>query len=503
MNKKALIRNMIANIMCFVLNTVISFALTTYIINGIDGDVYQFVSMANSFTNYVTIITVALNSMAVRYIMISMERKPEDAKKFYNSVIVANMILAAILVLPSALVVAFCDSFLKISPAFVVDVKINFALIFLNFIANLVFSTTGQVYYLTNKLYLNSLRTMESTIIRAVVMFLLFWLCGDHIYFVAIASIVATVYLTIFNIYYRRKLLPEFRFDPKQYEWKKIKTLISSGIWNSVTKLSQVLTAEMDVLLTNMFIDKENAEVMAASKTLPNVVAAFQVSVASIFTPNLTEIYAKEDKEGLKNAVKSAMRIMTVFTSIPNAMLVALGMGLYSLWLPDIPTKTIYILAVITATNSVVTGILQPIYSIFTITNKVKQNSIAMTIYGVWSVVTTLLMLKYTSLGIYAIAGVSQIGSIVLAFIFHLPQGSKALELKKTTFLPEVFISVVSFLILSAVGYGITLLVPANNWGNLFLCAVFTGLVGLFINGYLVLNKEQRTMIIGKVLRKS
>lgn len=503
MNKKALIRNMIANIMCFVLNTVISFALTTYIINGIDGDVYQFVSMANSFTNYVTIITVALNSMAVRYIMISMERKPEDAHKFYNSVIVANMILAAILVLPSALVVVFCDSFLKIAPAFVADVKINFALIFINFIANLIFSTTGQVYYLTNKLYINSLRTMEATILRAVVMFVLFWLCGDHIYFVAIASIVSTVYLTIANIYYRRKLLPEFRFNPKEYEWKKIKTLISSGIWNSVTKLSQVLTAEIDVLLTNMFINKENAEVMAASKTLPNVIAAFQVSVASIFTPNLTEIYAKEDKDGLKNAVKSAMRIMCVFTSIPNAMLIALGMGLYSLWLPNIPTKTIYILAVITAVNSVVTGILQPIYSIFTITNKVKQNSIAMTIYGIWSVITTLILLKCTNLGIYAIAGVSQLGSIVLAMIFHLPQGSKALELKKSTFVPEIIISVISFVSLSAIGYGMTILLPLNSWLNLLVCAVLMGLVGLLLNGYLVLNKEQRKMIIGKVLRKS
>ena len=197
------------------------------------------------------------------------------------------------------------------------------------------------------------------------------------------------------------------------------------------------------------------------------------------------------------------MRIMCVFTSIPNAMLIALGMGLYSLWLPNIPTKTIYILAVITAVNSVVTGILQPIYSIFTITNKVKQNSIAMTIYGIWSVITTLILLKCTNLGIYAIAGVSQLGSIVLAMIFHLPQGSKALELKKSTFVPEIIISVISFVSLSAIGYGMTILLPLNSWLNLLVCAVLMGLVGLLLNGYLVLNKEQRKMIIGKVLRKS
>src|SRR5699024_12858382 len=47
----------------------------------------------------------------------------------------------------------------------------------------------------------------------------------------------------------------------------------------------------------------------------------------------------------------------------------------------------------------------QILYNVFPTVNKVKQNSIAMIITGILSVSLTVLLIKTTNLGIYAVAG--------------------------------------------------------------------------------------------------
>ena len=72
MNKgKQLSINLISQIVTFALNLCISFFLTPYVIEYIGKDVYGFVSLANNFTSYVSVATVALNGMLSRYVTIA------------------------------------------------------------------------------------------------------------------------------------------------------------------------------------------------------------------------------------------------------------------------------------------------------------------------------------------------------------------------------------------------------------------------------------------------
>lgn len=91
---KQLSINLIAQLISFALNLGISFFLTPYVIEYIGKDVYGFVSLANNFTSYVSVFTVALNGILSRYVTIAFSKKDyQSASKYLSSVLFANCVV--------------------------------------------------------------------------------------------------------------------------------------------------------------------------------------------------------------------------------------------------------------------------------------------------------------------------------------------------------------------------------------------------------------------------
>ena len=93
---KQLVINLAANL----LSTVVGFCVEA---NG-------FVSLAGNFLGYATIVTMALNSMAGRFITISIHQEDYDeTNKYMSSVFAANLLSSAVLTVPAVLlVIKYC-----------------------------------------------------------------------------------------------------------------------------------------------------------------------------------------------------------------------------------------------------------------------------------------------------------------------------------------------------------------------------------------------------------
>ena len=74
MNTRQLAINMIFSVIAFVLNLGISFFITPYITNQFGSEAYGFVKLANDFSSYASLFSIALNSMASRYLMLELSR---------------------------------------------------------------------------------------------------------------------------------------------------------------------------------------------------------------------------------------------------------------------------------------------------------------------------------------------------------------------------------------------------------------------------------------------
>ena len=85
---RQLIINLIASIVATVVNYGISLLFTPYLVRTAGGEAYGFVSLANNMVNYASIVTIALSSVAGRFIAIEVHKgNQEKANIYFNSVL--------------------------------------------------------------------------------------------------------------------------------------------------------------------------------------------------------------------------------------------------------------------------------------------------------------------------------------------------------------------------------------------------------------------------------
>ena len=502
--EKQIAINMFFSIVSFVVSLGISFFVTPYITSQFGSEAYGFVRLADDFTRYATLFSVALNSMASRFLILRREQGDiEGAQKYFSSITLANIVVSLVMAIPSLICVIYLDDFLNVPPALVSEVKLTFAITFAYFLLNFLFMTYGNCYYLTNKLDLSAIRESIATILRAAIILILFEIATPRISYLAMAGLAAATFTVIFNFYHTRKLTSEFRFRFADFEWKRLVEVLSAGIWNSITRLSNILASGLDLLLTNMMIGSQMMGYLSLAKTIPMLVANFSETIAQVFVPNLMTLYARNDMAEMKKATKMAVKVMCLFVSIPNAILITMGTAFFGLWVPGEPAEMINLLAVLTIITTCVTGPAQPLYTIFVITNKVRQDTIVSSIRGFASVLITYICLRTTGWGVYAVVGVSLVSTLIITLGYHIPYAAHHMGLPKYTFFPEVGICIVSNLVLCGVGYLVSCAVNTGaSWVMWFAAAGLTGILGLLINVMLFFNKEERAALLQTVVAR-
>ena len=158
---KRLAINMAAQVISFAVSVGISFFLTPFIVEKLGREAYGFVGLANDFIGYAQILVTALNSMAARFITISIHREEYDtANEYFTSLIIANAIITAVLTVPAVLVVLFMDRLLNVPAAILGDVRLLWALLFFQALASVVTSVFSNATYVKNRLDLSSRRSI-------------------------------------------------------------------------------------------------------------------------------------------------------------------------------------------------------------------------------------------------------------------------------------------------------------------------------------------------------
>lgn len=501
-DKKQLVINMISSVVATLVTAGISFILSPYIIENVGSEAYGFVQLANNIVSYFAIITVALNSMTSRFVSISFfQGKVEEAKGYYSSSFFANLFLS-ILFLPVFFIgILNIDSIIHVSEELLGDVQVLMTILAADFILCLLFSNIGVSYYIKNKLYISSLINIGANFVRVVLIIILFANFEPYISFIGVATFGMTIVTQVCNIYFRKKLIPELFIQKSYYSLQRVRVLFLSGVWNSVTRLGALLQEGLDLLITNLMISAEDMGILAIAKTIPSLINTLLNTIMSAFMPNFTELFAKQEKVKLVHDIRQAMKIIGILINIPIAILIGFGDVFFALWVPSQDSQMLHFLSILTIAPWAVMGQATIIHNVFTVVNKIKMNSVLVCITGILNVGIVYLLLRYTSIGIVAVAGVSSILSILRNLCYTVPYGAIYISCPWYTFFPEIGKSVISVVIVSCIAELLKLTMPTVSWLFLITYVILTSIVGEIFNYYIVLNKEDRNFIKNKIRR--
>ena len=509
MNKKKLALNILAQLLTFGSSMLIGLVITPQIVAKLGFGAYSYIGIANDFASYVTIITTALNSMAGRFISIELNKGNRDkAKVYFSSVFIADVVLAfAAMVLGIVLTLNINGILKNISPELLIDVKITFSLVFFNMVVNLLMSVYSVAPFVTDNLQKSAVRGVFSNLIKVILLIVLFTFLPARIYFVTISIIGTSIFLIVTNVILSKQLLPDFKVNIHNFSFDAIKTLNSSGVWNSLNTLSNMLLTGLAGLLTTNFVSPKAGGLLYTAKTVPLNFAQLITTLATIFTPHFVMLYAKGNIKGLLKDAKYTMKILPFLMIVPIAGYLAFGASFFKLWqyaaTPE-DLHTMQILSIFSMGTNLLSIYVYPLTSINTTTNKLKWPVITTFMTGLLSISTVLILLNVTNIGVYVVNFVSTVFSMLRLFFFVPMYSAHNLKLKLTTFYPTILRGLGAFAIVEILFILVhnQINVYIDSWFTLVVAAIICGVPGYLLVYLILFNKEEKKKVWDMVMRK-
>lgn len=503
MKKKAIAYNIIGNIVVYVCTLAVNFLLSPYIVEALGVDAYGYVQLANNFVGYITIVTVALTSMAGRFVSIPLFQKDYDkANKYFNSVFYATLFLSLLLGVISFIVILFLNKILIIPEYLTWDVKVLFGFVSFAFLSGLCLTVFSVGLFVENKIYIRAKRNIESSVIRALLLLGLYFLFVPRLYYIGVLSLFVNIYVSLWNVHYTKKYCPQLVISIKKFDINAVKEIVSAGVWNSISQLSSVLNEGLDLVITNLFIGSAEMGILSIAKMVPNTLMALLSNLGEPFMPKMTEAFAKHDVQEVKDIVNYGSKVMGVMMSIPIAGFIVLGDVFFRLWQPTQDEKLLHSLAIISILNLILSCSTATIYGVFTIANKLRLNSIVGISIGFLNCIFVFLFLKFTNLGIYAVAGVSVCTAIIRNLIFTFPYAAYCINVKWNSFYLVALKNILSVGGMAIIFYFIKNLINPTEWMHLVLVAVVCSIVGIGFNFYCIFNKNERKQFLKTLKNK-
>lgn len=493
--KKQVSINFIAQITAFIINVGISFFLTPYIVEKVGIEANGFVNLANNFIQYAQLLTIALNSMAGRFITIKFHQKDyKEARTYFSSIIIANVFLSILLSIIFAFVIIFLNKILNITPSLLSDIQLLWMFIFLNFITSIFSSTYSVGNFIKNRLDLAALYNMEGYFLRVLVLLITYLILPSAVWYVGLSTFIMGLYVMIRNIAFQKKNVPELKYAKENFNWNAIKSLLSSGIWNTISKLSSILSSGLDLLITNLFVNPVAMGILSVSKTLPTVILSLFGTMASAFMPELTISYAKNEISQMKQQLITSIKIFSFLSTILMAILFGFGREFYALWTPTQDSNLLYMLTVVSCLGLAFCLPLEPLYNIFIVTDKVKKSSIVLIFSSIMTIISVFIGLHFASseeMKLFIIAGMSTLIGAIRVLTFLPIYGAHCLGYKWNTFYPIIIKNVLSILILTALAFLYKNMVVLNSWISLIIAVIILFVISILINVIILLTKEE------------
>lgn len=495
---------MASSFMSFVFSMGIGLVLPPYIIHSVGIQAYGFIGLGNNIVEYASLATIALNAVAGRFIAVCWHRNDKaEASRYFSSVIYADILLAIIICIIGIIFITYIEKILDIPENLIYDVKILFFLLLFNFSCSILNAVLSVATFITDKLYLSSMLNVFSMLVKVLLLVILFSFLPSNIIFVGIAVLISTIGEGIVNIFYVRKLTPHLVFSIKNCQCKNVKDLFFSGIWSSVTKFAQILSDGMDLLISNLWLSSYLMGQLAVSKIIATCISILLSKLSSLFAPRITYNFAQKDSKKIIENLKMNMKLTGFFSNIIFVGVITQGKVFYTLWLPNSDVNLLYILTVLCIQAVLVSGVINGLYNVFVITNRLKINSLFWLCMGFADFIIVITLLSYTDFGIYAVAGVSTAMGFLGNLIFIPIYAARCLQVKWNTF----YDIILKYMVGTCALLGICFLLNREflldiSWKVFFQKSCCIMLIGSIWNYFFFLEKKERKFFCNTLFRK-
>lgn len=488
-------KNLIANILYFVLNVLVGLFLVPYFIGSLGMASYGLIPLATSLTSYVNLVTQSLNASVSRYLTIDLQnREYKTANIIFNTSLFGTFGIT-LLTIPILVIISYY------SPLFF-DIPINQRqdafILFLGIMGSLLIRTWGGNFgvslFAYNRLDLQNIINSINLLLQVIFIIILFSLYSPKLSYIGYSYLMAAVVALLITIIFSRKVNPHLKVNIQDCKSSRLKELMATGGWMTIDQIGSILLFQMDIILVNKLFGTAAGGEYSIVLMWSGLIRTVASMLAGVLTPVILTYYAQKKFEELVILSKSAVKIMGLGVALPIGLICGFSPLILSLWVgPEYArlSPLMWILLVHLAINMSVL----PLFSINVSYNKLRIPALITILSGVINLLLAVTLSTFTDWGYY---GVAIAGAIVLTarhFFFVPMYATKILGISKNPFkntMIQVFLYTVLVAGTASIAYHFSNISTASAF--IFLCGIIS-LVYLIITWYMFMNQSERKII--------
>ncbi|HKS38688.1 MAG TPA: oligosaccharide flippase family protein, partial [Verrucomicrobiae bacterium] len=411
-----------------------------------------------------------------------------------------SLALCAGLLIPAGLGLVFLESIVRVPPGFETEARWLFAGIAAAFLLNELKMPFEVSWYCRNRFDLRNLIATGEVLTRVGMVVLLFYALSARIHYVGGAILCGTVVSAAGAVWLWRRLTPMLRIQIRDFDWRVLKGLASTGGWVIVNHVGAILYLGIDLLVANRLFGAETGGKYAAVLALPMLIQTLGATIGGVFNPTGIYYYARQDIAGLAAYLRRAIKCLGLMLALPIGLVCGFSEPLLRLWLGPAFSEMSPLLFLMVS-HLCINMAINPLLGLQITTNRMKVPGVLTLIIGVANLGLALLLAGQMQWGLYGIATSGAIMMTLKHALFTPLYAAHVLGKPSSTFLREMTPILLVTAATILLGRVVSRIFEIGGWGDLILIGL--GLSVLYSAGVygLILSPAERQMV-RNVLRR-
>ena len=336
-----------------------------------------------------------------------------------------------------------------------------------------------------------------------MVLYLVFFsVFNPNIIFVGLVTFVESIINFIIQVFWTKRLLPEYKIKYQYAKIRAVKELLFSGIWSSISSLGNNLLTGLTIIFVNVLYGATESGTLSIANTLPSLCTTIIMMMVNVFYPRLTNRYAENGLKSLEIETINSQKIMGIIICVPILLLIGLGKEFFLLWMPNENAAELQTASIIYLIPFVVQANMWTLTQVFPVLNQVKKPAIVMLIIGIINVLLCLSLPNIIPTNYLLIPIITSVLNVLYCVIFVPLFVSHLLSCSVKRYYQHLLKAALASAIVLLLTFQIKSLFICNSWFWFVLCGLTCAIVSYVAFLVIILDREQLTRLLEYVRKQ-
>ncbi len=487
------VRNIFSNALFYLVETLISLWYTPFLLRRLGSELFSFIPLANSVTNYFSIIMYSLNISTGRYITIDLEKgDTRRANQIFNTNLVVTLLLISAVIPVGAVLIIFVPTIFTIPSGREQDVQILFIGVITAFLLSTYRINYSLATFAKNRFDLRNLVAFGGRITQVLIILALFNIKEPKLIYVGLGAAGAALFNLVGDYYLWQLLLPALKVNWREFRKNNFKLLFSTGVWTFLSQAGFILFLNVDMLVANKMLDLKQAGMYGALLVIPKNLRIMSVAIGGVWGPSILSKYSQLDFHGIDGIVRTSIKVTGLTLALVIGLLCGLASPFLSIWLGEDFQSMAWVLILMIfplSTNLIAS----PFFNIHVSFNKLKIPALVELGLGLSNLFLAIYLTpQYKIMGL-VLAGVF---TLTLYFsVFSPIYAAKIMGLPWIHYLKQLAVITLSTLGVALVAYSLNKTIPLTSYLHLIIAGGIISLTYLVLVYFLGLTKIEKDLL--------